>query len=354
MEETRSTTGGWIAGGVVTVVVHVLLFGLLYSAMAAAPPPLPEKTEVPEVKVQLPRRRGAFGPARMGNRRYVDGLIPRKDPIPGMRYGRRDILSFPKRREADSSVGRTYRNIQPAPGRRFVTRMKQHGPRAIDWGPADGTILQAMLIPKLGGKEFDPKKLPKLTKYEQPEKKEAGVNVTQDNPDGEAIKHKSFEKKKAQVDRRRKKRPTLGALMDAPEDDDPRARATQLSEIVGQKDGSVHGSALTGRAGDIYLGKVTNSVRRSFKVPVFLTAEELKKLVVEIEIRRMDKNGSIVAYTIRRKSNNEAFNGAAIEAVKRFAPSEGGSSKLPEPSPEMLDHINRRGILIRLEGKQLR
>jgi hypothetical protein len=80
----------------------------------------------------------------------------------------------------------------------------------------------------------------------------------------------------------------------------------------------------------------------------------LKKLVVDIEIRQMDGKGYILAYTLRRNSKSSAFDSAALEAIRRFVPSEGGTRKLPEPDAEMLNLINRRGVLVRLEGRKLR
>ena len=95
-------------------------------------------------------------------------------------------------------------------------------------------------------------------------------------------------------------------------------------------------------------------MRRAFNVPVFLSRDELKKLVVEVLIQQMDADGKIVSYQIRRESSSGAFNSAAIEAVKRFVPEEGGSKTFPQPDSEMLNLINQRGVLIRLEGRKLK
>jgi hypothetical protein len=249
---------------------------------------------------------------------------------------------------------RPSRFIALTQGRRSAREMVGMEERPLDWGSMlDDQALVAMVIPRLGLKQYNPRELPRLTKYEQPERAEDGVNVSRDNLTPEDLLFKSFDHKDAQTDRRRKKPPTLSDLIDAPDDDDPRKRPSQLEDIVGVAEGSASGEGVVGQAGDVYLGKIEQAVRQAFKVPVFLSKEELRKLVVEIRIDRMDAEGHVVAYTVKRKSGSGGFDSAAVEAVKRFVPAEGGSRTLPPPSGEMLDLINRKGLLIRLEGKRL-
>ena len=211
-----------------------------------------------------------------------------------------------------------------------------------------------MLIPKLGKKAANKYHLPRLTKYEQPERMEDGINISKENVNAEELKYKDHKHRKAQYDRKRKKKPSLADLIDAPDDDDPRARASQLEDIVGVETGSVHGRGSEGTAGNAYLATVQTAIQRNFNVPVFLSRDELAKLVVDIEIRQMNSRGMVLAYKLRKGSSSSAFNSAALEAIRRFVPAEGGSRALPAPDLEMLSHINKRGILVRLEGRKLR
>ena len=264
------------------------------------------------------------------------------------------MLDLRGRRTVMEAANRPYRFIELASGRRNTVSAKGKRARGIDFGEADQDMLTAMLVPRLGMKQADPRKLPRLTKYEAPERVEDGINISSDNPDGKAVKFKAFDKKKAEYDRKRKKKPSLADLIDGPEDDDERKRPTRLEDIVGVADGAVWGEGTEGKVGDRYLAEIERSIRSSFNVPVFLSQDELKKLAVEVEIRQMDRNGRIVAYKLRRKSSSSAFDSAAVEAIKRFVSAEGGSKTLPVPKAGMLEYINRRGILVRLEGKKLR
>jgi len=340
-----------ISGAIFTVAFHCALFTLLYAAASTDH----RTTVTVDEQVDAPRRRPAAKEQALGDRRVVAGVLPRKQPLSEISFGRRPHLDVRGRRRAGEEMARPFRFIEIARGRKDRALGIAMRPRGIDFGPAQDTdVLHAMLVPRLGLKKADKKKLPKLTKYEQPDKKEAGINVSRDNPDGAPLRFKEFKKKKRQYDKRRKKKPTLSELIDAPDEDDPRMRPTRLDDIVGSEDGEVWGVGTEGQAGNIYLGKVERSLRRAFNVPVFLSREELKKLVVEVLIQQMDADGNIVAYQIRRESSSSAFNSAAIEAVKRFVPDEGGSKAFPQPDAEMLNLINQRGVLVRLEGRKLK
>lgn len=340
----------WFAGLVLCVAFHVVLGALLFGAAAAG-----KSGEVTEaVASQGPRRRAAFGESALRDRRPLEGPYPRLRGFVESRVHRRDILDVRGRRGALEEAVHPYRFLELARGRRQSEGPSARKERGLDFGPADEQILMAMLIPKLGKKKADKYHLPRLTKYEQPEHLEDGINISRDNPDARELKHKAQERKKAQYDRKRRKKPTLNDLIDAPDDDDPRARASRLEEIVGVAEGSVHGRGTEGVVGNVYLGKVQTAIQRSFNVPVFLSRDELARLVVDIEIRQMDGRGRILAYKLRKESSSSAFNSAALEAIRRFVPSEGGSRVLPAPDAEMLSHINKRGILVRLEGRKLR
>jgi len=341
-----------VAGIVFSVAFHAACGLLLFSAATAgrdgvAPLPAPAAAE-------RPRRRAPFGALGCRDRRRVEGPLPRLHRFGESSHSRRPILDILGRRRPAESASRPYRFVELPRGRRLCHDAHRRDERSIDFGLARDRVLQAMLIPRLGLKKASKYRLPRLTKYEQPERVEDGINISRHNPDGKTIKHKAFRKKKAQYDRRRKKAPTLDELIDSPDDADPRKRASALDEIVGVAHGSTTGQGTVGAAGNVYLGKVEAAIRSAFNVPVFMSHDELRKLVVEIEIRRMDGKGKVRVYKIRRKSKSTAFNTAALEAIKRFVPAEGGSRTLPRPEPEILESINQRGLLVRLEGRKLR
>lgn len=350
MNREQTIATAWGIG--TALLFHAALSLLLMSAAAAdSENPVAANSTVEEA----PRRREAAEMQTPFARRIVEGAQPRTYSHLENRFGRRTILADTGRRDSLEESGSPFRFIELSRGRKGLARTRKMKKRGIDFGPADDTdILHAMLIPKLGLKQADKRKLPRLTKYEQPEKQEDGVNISRKNPDGEAIKHKSFKHKKAQRDRKRRKKPSLGELIDAPEDDDPRKRATRLDNIVGSADGSTFGVGTEAKEGNVYLSRVERSIRTEFRVPVFLSQDELKKLVVEIQIQQMDDSGRIVKYKMRRKSTASAFDSAALEAIKRFVSKEGGSKTLPAPEADMLEYINKRGILVRLEGRKLR
>lgn len=341
-----------LSGIMTALLVHGLLAFVLLSAAANSSD---SSGRLEEVLPDAPSRRAAYQKPLAYQRRDIDGLRYRPEPVGEIRMDRRRMIHATTRRSLDTELAFPFRTLAVSRGRRGVDSAWTLKRRTLDWGPADDKdVLQAMLIPQLGLKAPDPKMLPKLLKYEQPEKQEDGINITQENPQPEEIKHKAFEKKPAELDRKRKRKPNLSSLIDAPEDDDPRKRATELSGIIGSSEGSVHGIGTEVREGNVYLGQVEIKLRRSFKVPVFISEEELRKLQVDIKILKMDEKGHILEYRVMRKSSSTAYNGAALDAIRRFVPTEGGSSSFPPPPPQMLEQINTRGFLIKLEGKKLK
>ena len=225
--------------------------------------------------------------------------------------------------------------------------------RGLDEEAVDVGIIEATVIPRLGLAEPKARKLPKLIKYEQPEKIEEAVNVIRDNPIVKKIKHKDVKPKKAELDRRRKKK-SLVAILGSPEDDDPRKRATSLDRIIGSKSGIVTGVGTDKIEGNVYAGKVAGAIHQRFTVPTFLGESELKKLRMRIRITRMNEGGQIVKYKVMRKSRTRAFDEAAIRAIRQFMPSEGGVAHLPAPDARTLKYINARGMVVDLDGALFR
>lgn len=212
----------------------------------------------------------------------------------------------------------------------------------------DVGMIEASIIPMLGMADAKPGTFPKLVKYEQPEKIEEAVNITKTPTSRDKPPVQDVRAKKAEVDRKRKD--TLTDILGAPEDDDPRKRPTELSRIVGSPDGSVHGSGTEFKAGNIYAGKVSLALREQFTVPPFLSDADLKKLKVRIKVTKINSSGQILGYQVVQRSSDNRFNAAAVQAVKRFSPKDGGSAYLPAPDEATLVFINQRGMVIDLDG----
>jgi len=208
-------------------------------------------------------------------------------------------------------------------------------------------VLEAALIPALGYRKRDPKTLPKLETYEQPEIVEAGVNLNE-HPDKLKDLVKEFDKKKAKRD---DKTEPLDKRLEDFRDDDPRRQATKLANIIGSADGEVGGQGDALKAGNIYGTKVARALRRKFTVPTFLSHEALKKLRAKVRISRMNGTGAIIEFKIVRKSGNRGFDNAALAAIHTFVPKEGGTGKLPRPDPEVLRYINTKGMDFILDGR---
>ncbi|MFH1529121.1 MAG: TonB C-terminal domain-containing protein [Pseudomonadota bacterium] len=347
-----SRTGPLYAAGLgATLLFHIALGGVLFAAGGATENP----TGTVEQRIpDGPRRRGVQTEVRPHKRRTIEGPWHRAAGFTEERFDRRVALLATTRRQVAQEINHPFRSLTYGAGRRGRAAGWNRDRRGLDFPPRDEEVLVAMLIPRLGGKKAEPKELPRLVKYEQPEKFEDAVNIRENTPEEAKELKKAAKQKKAELDKRRKKRPSLTDLIDAPEDDDPRKRAVQLDSIIGVNHGSVHGVGTEGKAGDVYLGQIERNIRLSFIVPVFLTEEELKRLKVDVMITRIDEKGHVLSYRVTRKSGNPAYDGAAIDAIRRFVPAEGGSKTLPAPPPEMLDLINRRGVLVKLEGSKLK
>ena len=353
MDETRNHGKHALLVGIASSALFHVVLAILLTAAATSNPVAVTAEEDTTNRASPIRRRAAFGEQALAARRSLEGPYPRLAGYGEVSCPRRKGLIISGRRLAEEESWYPYRNLELSRGRRGVAGTRLHKSRGIDFGSSDETILKAMVIPRLGKKQLEKYRLPRLTKYEQPERIAAGINIRKLNPDHTPIKHKADKHRKAQIDRRSKK-PSLSELLDAPDDDDPRRRPTRLDDIVGVATGSVHGTGSVETEGNIYLGKVESAIRRSFAVPVFMSPEDLKKSKVDIEIRQMNAQGQVLSYRLRRSSDSSAFNSAALEAIKRFAPSEGGNKKLPTPPAAMLVLINEKHILIRLDGGKLR
>ena len=208
-------------------------------------------------------------------------------------------------------------------------------------------VIEAVVVPKLGMLDKQ-QGLPKLQKYEQPEKIQDAVNIDRDNPTPKEVENKAQKDKKAELDKRRKD--PLSNILGAPEDDDPRKRATSLDRIVGVNEGSTWGSGTEVKPGNIYAGRVSTLFKQNFVVPTSIPKDQLSALKMRVHIQRISPKGDIVAYRILAKSTNQAFNLAGEALIQKFTSREGGKLSLPEPDPQTLGYINQHGIVVDLDG----
>ncbi len=236
---------------------------------------------------------------------------------------------------------------------RCPERPTLHKRRGPDDVLEDLGLIEAAIVPRLGLAEPTPGELPRLVKYEQPEKIEEAVNIQRDPTERRETPVMDVQAKKAELDRRRKDR-SLAAILGAPEDDDPRKRPTALERIVGSPDGSVHGGGLEAVQGNVYAGKVALAIRQHFTVPPFLSQAELKRLSMRIRVTRMNEAGQILEFEVVRESGNRAFDGAALRAIQQFVPKAGGVAHLPAPDAKTLALVNARGMIVDLDGALFR
>lgn len=222
--------------------------------------------------------------------------------------------------------------------------------RWLDEAPLpDMDLIEVAVIPLLGEKEPDPKALPELVKYEQPETVEAGINIENENQEPQPVPLQENLPKPAEVDKRRKK--SLDDIL-APRDKDPRKRASALDKIIGNPRGSVYGSDATGKEGDLLLGQVQTELRRQFVVPTSLTDAEIRRLKADITLK-LSAKGDVEGYSFVRRSGNSQFDSAVEAAIKRFMPREGGVRKLPQLTPEVVTAINGRRYFFTFDGARL-
>jgi hypothetical protein len=171
----------------------------------------------------------------------------------------------------------------------------RRGPDDVE--AADVGMIEATVVPMLGEARPRPGELPKLTKYEQPEKVDEAVNLKKDNPAPKEVPNQDATPKRAELDKQRPKN-SLAALLGAPQDDDPRKRPTALEKIVGQRDGSTFGSGAEWKQGNVYGGKVMLAIRAQFTVPPFLADAELKKLRVRVRVTKMNEAGQVLGFEV--------------------------------------------------------
>lgn len=211
-------------------------------------------------------------------------------------------------------------------------------------------VLEAALLPALGMKKPDPRKLPKLETYEQPEILEEAVNLDQDNPKPDEEKKKKFDPERAKRDPEHRKEKLSEVLKDF-EEDDPRRRPTHFTKMVGLADGDPDGQGFEKREGVQYARKVVKALRRVFKPPTHISEDALKRLRYVVKVTRLSPEGEILAYRVIKRSGNGGYDNAAEAAIQQFVPAKGGSRRFPRPPPHVLRYITAKGMKLDLDGK---
>jgi hypothetical protein len=206
-------------------------------------------------------------------------------------------------------------------------------------------------IAKLGMIEPDPNKLPELQTYEQPEKVEEGVNIDTPVKQIKPLPFKEFLSKKRKLDRRRRKKKRDPFKSIDVFDDDPRRRPTAFERITGRLDGNPYGKGIDQQKFDHYFGRVALEFHKRFNVPTSLSKRVIQKQRVSVLITKMNADGTLETFKIRRKARKKSFTLAAIAVLRAFMPAEGGQYRLPPPEDDILRFINTKGIIVDLDGR---
>jgi len=231
---------------------------------------------------------------------------------------------------------------------RLEGRQKRRAPEPTPL--TEPEILEASMIPALGGVLPDPTKMPEIETFERPEIFEDAVNLERSNSELAKI-IKGSEHQEAKLDPKRKD--TLDKILDD-QPLDPRARAKDLSRLTGFKEGEVGGQGMEVKLGSIYSNQASKVIRKEFKLSPFFDEETLKRLSAKILVKKMRLDGSVEEFEIKKKSGDRGFDDAAVAAIKQFVPKEGGTKTLPTPDPEVLRYINQKGLLIQFDGRVIR
>ena len=246
--------------------------------------------------------------------------------------------------------GRIKRSVTLCTGGRRCPALAWHRPRGgIDEGPAARLdIIQAAIIPRLGGVEQKKEALPRLETPKVLDPPDPEINIAErPDPPIEAKPLTFPEKKKRRRPVRRK--PSLSGIL-GKRDPDMRKREKGLDELIGHREGSVHGTGTTFTEGSRWAGRVKIAFQEAFNVPASIDDKTLRKQKVEILISGINDKGEVLAFEIKRRAPVAAYNTACVQLIKRFMPDEGGALTLPAPTPDVIDFIKRNGFLVKLDG----
>ncbi|TNF29250.1 MAG: hypothetical protein EP329_16235 [Deltaproteobacteria bacterium] len=219
--------------------------------------------------------------------------------------------------------------------------------RHLEESPLDAPeILEAAMIPALGGVTPDPRRLPEIETVEQAARVEDAINIGNQDPELKKLL-KADKPKEAKLDPLSNTSP----LDQFTSNDDPRANAKSLENLTGVSTGEIGGQGSEWRPGHEYSRRVARAIKPYFTVPPFIDEVTLKSLKVKVKVTRMSVDGSVLAFRVVSKSGDTTFDDAAINAIKKFSEPDGGSKKLPPPDTKVLAFINAKGLDITLDGR---
>jgi len=219
--------------------------------------------------------------------------------------------------------------------------------RKMEDSPLDEPeILEAAMIPALGGVTPDPRKLPEIETYEQAARIEDAINIGNQDPELKKLL-KDDKPKEAKVD----PLSTASPLEQLLSNDDPRANAKSLERMTGVSTGEIGGEGAEWRPGHEYTRRVARAIKPFFTVPPFIDELTLKNLKVRIKVKRMAFDGAVLEYEVLARSGDRTFDDAAVAAIRRFSQPDGGKERLPVPDTKVLAYINAKGLVITLDGR---
>lgn len=139
----------------------------------------------------------------------------------------------------------------------------------------------------------------------------------------------------------------LGQILD--EDKGGDARKKKLGAILGIAGGSKDGEGKINMSGSAYIRVVKQSIQGHFQAPAHIPPWELAGLVARVRIERMTATGTVLAYSVAKKSGNDMFDDAVASYMAGY---KSGMRTLPAPPDDILQQINSRGFTIDFAVKQ--
>ena len=219
--------------------------------------------------------------------------------------------------------------------------------RKMEESPLDAPeVLEAAMIPALGGVTADPRKLPEIQTYEQAARVEEAINIGNQDPELQKLL-KSEKAKDAKLD----PLSTTSPLEQLLSNDDPRANARSLERMTGVASGEIGGEGSEWRPGHEYSRRVARAIKPFFTVPPFIDELTLQRLKVKIKVKRMSFDGAVLDFEVVTRSGDRTFDDAAVAAIKRFSLPDEGKERLPVPDTKVLAFINAKGLDITLDGR---
>ena len=231
------------------------------------------------------------------------------------------------------------------------------------------------MIPKLGTKPPEPKKLPRITELAPPptpkdeeislsrEKEEEElerererkkelerIEAERKKREDEERQRKLDEKRRRQEDERRRKKAMQDALDRIP---DPRADIDE--DAPGFEEGSAAGRSLDPnsiRNKQLYIAQLMVALQRQFEVPSVIPDDVRKRLQATVSFK-VNAQGKVVGEPrLMRSSGNKFFDQAALNTVRKFGP--GSALRIPLPTDEKLrKQVLRQGLQPKMHGKDM-